>query len=174
LPDAPTLEFGAGWFGCIHAPALTLVRFGSRKESVRAIVPYGVIECKDYSNGLTKEVVMQMVGRVGMMGLGIALVGALTGMPVFGADAPIEDGSKIVITSPKDGDKVSDSFELKYELTKGSEAAHAHVYLDTQYQKGFPGSFKGLSKGKHQITVTGANKDHKLVSATQTITVEVQ
>ncbi len=117
---------------------------------------------------------MQMLGRIGMMGLGIALVGALTGMPVFAADAPIEDGSKIVITSPKDGDKVSDSFELKYELTKGSEAAHAHVYLDTQYQKGFPGSFKGLSKGKHQITVTGANKDHKLVSATQTITVEVQ
>jgi len=109
-----------------------------------------------------------------MMGLGIALVGTLTGMPVFAADAPIEDGSKIVITSPKDGDKVSDSFELKYELTKGSEAAHAHVYLDAQYQKGFTGSFKGLSKGKHQITVTGANKDHKLVSATQTITVEVQ
>jgi hypothetical protein len=48
------------------------------------------------------------------------------------------------------------------------------VYLDNQYQKGFPGTFKGLSKGKHQITVTGANKDHKLVAATQTITVEVQ
>lgn len=33
---------------------------------------------------------------------------------------------------------------------------------------------QGLTKGKHQITVTGANKGHKLVSATQTITVEVQ
>ena len=117
---------------------------------------------------------MQMLGRIGMMGLGIAFWGALTGMPVFAADAPIEDGSKIVITSPKDGDKVGDTFELKYELTKGSEAAHAHVYLDNQYQKGFPGTFKGVSKGKHQITVTGANKDHKLVSATQTITVDVQ
>ncbi len=117
---------------------------------------------------------MHMMGRIGFMGLGIALVCALSGAPVFAADAPIEDGSKIVITSPKDGDKVADSFELKYELTKGSEAAHAHVYLDTQYQKGFPGSFKGLSKGTHQITVIGANKDHKLVSASQTITVEVQ
>jgi len=125
-------------------------------------------------NGLNKEVVMQMLGRIGIMGLGIALVSALSGAPVFAADAPIEDGSKIVITSPKDGAKVSDTFELKYELTKGSEAAHAHVYLDNQYQKGFPGTFKGVSKGKHQITVTGANKDHKLVSATQTITVEVQ
>jgi hypothetical protein len=174
LPHAPTLEFGAGWFECIHAPTLTLVRLGSRKESVRAIVPYGVIEYQDYSNGLNREVVMQMLGRIGMMGLGIALVSALSGVPVFAEDKPIEDGSKIVITSPKDGDKVGDSFELKYELTKGSEAAHAHVYLDNQYQKGFPGTFKGVSKGKHQITVTGANKDHKLVSATQTITVEVQ
>ncbi|SPP64744.1 hypothetical protein [Nitrospira lenta] len=117
---------------------------------------------------------MQMVGRIGMIGLGIALVGVLGGAPVFAADAPIEDGSKIVITSPKDGDTVGDTFELKYEMTKGSEMGHAHVYLDNQYQKGFPGTFKGVSKGKHQITVTGANKDHKLVSATQTITVEVQ
>ena len=117
---------------------------------------------------------MHVMGRIGFMGLGIALVSCLSGAPVYAADQPIEDGSKIVITSPKDGDKVGDSFELKYELTKGSEAAHAHVYLDNQYQKGFSGTFKGVSKGKHQITVTGANKDHKLVSATQTITVEVE
>lgn len=117
---------------------------------------------------------MQLLGRLGIVGLSIGLVGALSSAPVFAADAPIEDGSKLVMISPKDGDKVSDSFELKYELTKGSQAAHAHVYLDNQYQKGFPGSFKGLTKGKHQITVTGANKDHKLVSATQTITVDVQ
>ena len=117
---------------------------------------------------------MHMMGRIGFMGLGLAFVGALSGAPVFAADAPIEDGSKIAITSPKDGDKVSDSFELKYELTKGSQAAHAHVYLDKQYQKGFPGSFKGLSKGTHQVTVTGATKDHGLVAATQTITVDVQ
>lgn len=117
---------------------------------------------------------MHVMGRIGVMGLGIALVGCLSGAPVFAADQPIEDGSKIMITSPKDGDKVGDTFELKYELTKGSEAAHAHVYLDNQYQKGFPGTFKGLTKGKHQVTVTGATKDHKLVSATQTINVEVQ
>jgi hypothetical protein len=117
---------------------------------------------------------MHVMGRIGFMGLGIALAGCLSGAPVFAADQPIEDGSKLVITSPKDGDKVGDTFELKYELTKGTEAAHAHVYLDNQYQKGFPGTFKGLSKGKHQITVTGANKDHKLVSATQTISVEVE
>jgi hypothetical protein len=117
---------------------------------------------------------MHVMGRIGFMGLGIALVGCLGGAPVFAADKPAEDGSKIMITSPKDKDKVSDSFELKYELTKGSQAAHAHVFVDNEYQKGFQGMFKGLSKGTHQITVTGATKDHDLVAASQTITVEVQ
>ena len=117
---------------------------------------------------------MHVMGRIRFMGLGIALVGCLTGAPVFAADKPIEDGSKIMITSPKDGDKVSDSFDLKYELTKGSQAAHAHVFLDDQYQKGFSGAFKGVSRGTHQITVKGATKDHALVTATHSITVDVQ
>jgi hypothetical protein len=118
---------------------------------------------------------MHVMGRIGFMGLGIALAGCLSGAPAFAADKPpIEDGSKIMITSPKNGDKVSDSFELKYELTKGSQAAHAHVYVDNEYQKGFQGTFKGLSRGTHQITVTGATKDHALVAATHTITVDVQ
>ena len=117
---------------------------------------------------------MQMIRRIGIMGLGIALVGGLSGAPVFAADNPVEDGSKIMITSPKNGDKVNDNFDLKYELTKGSQAAHAHVFVDNQYQKGFTGSFKGLAKGMHQITVTGATKDHALVAASQTITIDVQ
>ena len=50
----------------------------------------------------------------------------------------------------------------------------AHVFVDNEYQKGFQGTFKGLSKGTHQITVTGATKDHALVAASQTITVDVQ
>jgi len=117
---------------------------------------------------------MHVMGRIGFMGLGIALVGCLSGAPVFAADKPIEDGSKIMITSPKDGDKVSDSFELKYELTKGSQSGHVHVYVDNEYQRGFQGTFKGLSRGVHQITVKAANKDHDLVTATHTITVDVQ
>ncbi len=103
----------------------------------------------------------------------VALVCAMGGA-ALAADQPIEDGSKITIAAPKDGAMVGDTFDLKYELTKGSQAAHAHVYLDGQYQKGFGGTFKGVAPGKHQITVTGATKDHKPVAATQTITVEVQ
>ena len=117
---------------------------------------------------------MHVMRHMAFTGLAIALTGYLSGTPVFATDKPIDDGSKIMITSPKTGDKVSDSFELKYELTKGSQAAHAHVFVDNEYQKGFGGTFKGLSKGTHQITVTGATKDHVLVAASQTITVEVQ
>ncbi|MDF2460505.1 MAG: hypothetical protein K0S79_2921, partial [Nitrospira sp.] len=38
---------------------------------------------------------MHVMKSVGFVGLGIALVGALSGAPVFAADKPIEDGSKI-------------------------------------------------------------------------------
>ena len=121
---------------------------------------------------------MHVMGRIGFMGLGIALASCLSGAPVFAEDKPnkppIEDGSKVMITSPKDGDKVSDSFELKYDLTKGSQATHVHAYVDDQYQKGFSGTLKGLSKGTHKVTVKGATKDHDLVTANHSVTVDVQ
>ena len=120
---------------------------------------------------------MYVMRRIGFMGLGIALVGCLSGAPVFAGDKHdqhIADGSKIMITSPKDGDKVGDSFELKYKLVKASQGGHVHVYVDNEYQRGFHGTLKGLSKGEHQITIKAANKDHASVAATHTITVDVQ
>lgn len=121
---------------------------------------------------------MRMIGRIGFMGLGIALAGSLAMVPVFAGDAPakapVEDGSKVMIMSPKDGDKVSDTFEVKYELTKGSQGTHVHAYVDDVYQKGFKGELKGLSKGTHKITVTGATKDHDPVMASHSVTVDVQ
>ena len=121
---------------------------------------------------------MQMMGRIGFMGLGIAFAGCLVWAPAFAGDKPakppVEDGSKLMITSPKDGDKVSDTFEVKYELIKGSQGTHVHAYVDDQYQKGFSGTLKGLSRGTHKITVTGATKDHDPVVASHTITVDVE
>ena len=121
---------------------------------------------------------MYVMRRIGFMGLGIVLAGCLSGAPVFAGDTPakppVEDGSKVMIMSPKDGAKVSDSFELKYDLTKGSQATHVHAYVDDQYQKGFSGELKSLGKGTHKVTVTGATKDHDLVTATHSITVDVQ
>jgi FKBP-type peptidyl-prolyl cis-trans isomerase (trigger factor) len=123
------------------------------------------------------EVVMDIVKHIGFMGFGIVLVGCLSGAPAFAGDKHDKhtaDGSKVMITSPKDGDKVSDSFELKYELSNGSHGGHAHVFVDNEYQRGFKGTLKGLSKGEHQITVKAANEDHASVAATHTITVDVQ
>src|SRR5882762_5877176 len=108
--------------------------------------PAGDVSGSVHSAGSNKEVAMHVMGRIGFMGLGIALAGFLSGAPVFAEDKPakppIEDGSKVMITSPKDGEEVDDSFELKYELTKGSQATHVHVYVDDQYQKGFSGTLK--------------------------------
>ena len=120
---------------------------------------------------------MQQMGRIGLMGLGIVLAACLSGGLALAGDkpaaAPVEDGSKLVITSPKDGDKVSDTFEIKYDLTKGTQATHVHAYVDGEYQKGFSGTIKSLSKGTHKVTLTGATKDHDPVVASHTITVEV-
>ena len=102
----------------------------------------------------------------------IALLGAQGGSSQ--ALAAEDDGSTITITSPKDGDMVGETFELKYELVKGSKAAHAHVYLDGKYQKGFDGTFTGVPKGKHEIKVAAATAKHDVLAASQTITVEVK
>jgi hypothetical protein len=120
---------------------------------------------------------MHRMARIGIMGLGIAFVGCLSGAPVFAGDKHdkhIADGSKVMIISPKDGDKVGDSFELKYELSNGSHGGHAHVFVDDEYQRGFKGTLKGLSRGEHKITVKAADKDHAAVTATHTITIDVQ
>lgn len=105
---------------------------------------------------------------------GLALIVLSLGIPIVPAFADEDDGSKIAITSPKNGAKVGETFELKYELVKGSKAAHGHVYLDGEPQKKFPGIFKGLSKGKHEIKVQAATHDHDLLAANDSITVEVQ
>jgi len=115
-----------------------------------------------------------LMRRIGFMGLGITLVGSLVGTPVFAADKQAADGAKIIITSPKDGDKVGDSFELKYEWANSAQSGHVHVYVDDEYQKGFQGTIKGLSRGEHQITVKASNKDHTTGKTAHTITVEVQ
>ncbi len=108
-----------------------------------------------------------------MLVFGVIVLIALAGARglVLAAD---DDGSKITITSPKDGDTVGDTFELTYDLMKGSKAAHAHVYLDGKYQKGFDGMFKGVSKGKHEIKVAAATEKHDVLAASQTIAVEVK
>ena len=85
-----------------------------------------------------------------------------------------DDGSHIQITAPKDGESVGQSFDLKYDLHAGSQAHHAHVYLDGQYQKGFKGTFSNVAPGRHEIKVQAANKDHKILPAAAVVTVDVK
>ena len=101
-------------------------------------------------------------------GLAMAPNGALAD------EALKDDGSHIQINTPKDGESVGQTFDLKYDLHAGSQAHHAHVYLDGQYQKGFKGTFTNVAPGKHEIKVQAANKDHKLLPATAVVHVEVK
>ena len=110
--------------------------------------------------------------RVVMAGLLAMTVAMGMGAPVWAGE---EDGSQIKIVSPENGAVVKgDMLELKYELAKGQHATHAHVYLDGQYQKGFSGTFKGLTPGKHEIKVAAANHDHKTLAAEAAVTIDVQ
>ncbi|WP_447971067.1 hypothetical protein [Nitrospira sp. M1] len=85
-----------------------------------------------------------------------------------------DDGSTVQITSPQNGDVVSGSFELQYEVAKGSHGDHVHTYLDGKYQKGFQGMFHDVPAGKHQITVKVATHDHDVLAASHSIEVDVK
>lgn len=85
-----------------------------------------------------------------------------------------ENVTTINILSPRNGDSVPETFEIKYEILNASEGNHAHVYLDGAYQKGFKGTFTHVPKGEHTITVKIADHDHKDAgTATDSVTVKV-
>jgi len=86
-----------------------------------------------------------------------------------------DDGSQVKIISPANAAVIQgDTLEVQYELVKGTKAEQAHVYLDGAYQKGFTGAIKNVAPGKHEIRVVAATKDHQVLAAEATITIEVQ
>jgi len=105
----------------------------------------------------------------------VLLMGALVlgaGMPVWAAD---DDGSQVRILSPENGAVVKgNAVEVQYILVKGKQATHVHIYLDGKYQKGFSGSLKGVTPGKHEIRAVAANPDHKLFAAESVVMITVQ
>jgi hypothetical protein len=104
----------------------------------------------------------------------LAIVGLLAVGSGVEAWAARDDGSKVTIKSPTAGAKVGSDVEVVYELTKGSEATHAHCFVDGEYQKGWKGTVKGMSRGTHEIKVVAADKDHQALAAEDSVTVEVQ
>jgi hypothetical protein len=114
-----------------------------------------------------------MMRRVGAV---LAVVGLLTlgvGVNGFAATAT-DDGSKLMIKSPAAGAKVGSDVEVVYELTKGSQATHAHCFVDGEYQKGWKGTVKGMAPGSHEIKVVAADEDHQTLAAEASVQVEVQ
>jgi hypothetical protein len=106
-----------------------------------------------------------MLVAVGVLTLGLGITGF----------AATDDGSKLTIKSPAAGAKVGKDIELVYELTKGSQATHAHCFVDGEYQKGWDKkTVKGMAPGTHEIKVVAADKDHQMLAAEASIKVEVQ
>jgi hypothetical protein len=82
-----------------------------------------------------------VVVAVGVLALGFGVKGWV--------DA--DDGSELKIVSSENSTVAKgDTLELKYELAKGQQTTHTHVYLDAQYQKEFSRTFKGLTPGKRE------------------------
>lgn len=111
---------------------------------------------------------MRRVGAV------LAVVGVLALGAGVDAWAAKDDGSKVTIKSPAAGAKVGSDVEIVYELAKGSDATHAHCFVDGEYQKGWKGTVKGMSPGAHEIKVIAADKDHQTLAAEASVKVEVQ
>jgi hypothetical protein len=104
-----------------------------------------------------------------MMAIGILALG--TGGGGWAGGGP---EGQIKIVSPEQGAIIKgDSVEVRYELGKGVQATHVHCYVDGEYQKGFSGVVKGLTRGKHEIKVVAANHDHNVLAAETAVTVEV-
>ncbi len=101
----------------------------------------------------------------GLLSLGVGLVG-------WAAD---NDGSKLAIVSPTQGAVIKgDSVEVRYKLSNGVQATHIHCYVDGEYQKGFKGVVKGLTRGSHEIKLVAASHDHDALGAEAVVTIEVE
>lgn len=85
-----------------------------------------------------------------------------------------DNQSTLKIISPKNGDIVTATIEIKYELQKGTQGDHVHVYVDGKYQKGFKGVLSGLKKGQREIILKVANSDHDVLATSAMVTVEVK
>ena len=86
-----------------------------------------------------------------------------------------EAEAQLKILSPLSGTVIKgDSVEVRYELAKGVHATHVHCYVDGEYQRGFSGIVKGLTRGTHEIKVVAVGHDHQSIVAEARVTIEVE
>lgn len=104
--------------------------------------------------------------------LTIGLLGVGINESVWASGAAEE---QIKIVSPVQGAVIKgDSVEVRYELAEEVHATHVHCYVDGEYQRGFSGVVKGLTRGTHEIKVMAAGHDHEATDAVARVTIEVE
>jgi hypothetical protein len=102
---------------------------------------------------------------IGLLSLGAGVDGWATG----------DSGIRLWIVSPTQGSVIKgDSVEVRYKLSKDTAATHIHCYVDGEYQKGFKGVVKGLTRGPHEIKLVAASHDHDALGAEAVVTIEVE
>jgi len=102
---------------------------------------------------------------IGLLSLGAGVVGWAAG----------DTGIRLSIVSPAQGAVIKgDSVEVRYKLSKDTDATHIHCYVDGEYQKGFKGVVKGLTRGSHEIKLVAASSDHDTLGAEAVVTIEVE
>ncbi|MDF0668306.1 MAG: hypothetical protein P0119_19845 [Nitrospira sp.] len=110
--------------------------------------------------------------RIGLMSVLVGLLSLGAGVVGWTAD---DDGSRLAIVSPTQGAVIKgDSVQVRYRLSKGTEATHIHCYVDGEYQKGFKGVVKGLTRGSHEIKIVAASHDHDALGAEAVVAIEVE
>lgn len=86
-----------------------------------------------------------------------------------------DDGSRVTILAPQNGETLSSGdIDVKFELRKGSQTYHAHVFVDGQYRTAFQIPLMGLKPRTHEIRVVAATADHRLLQASDRVRFDVR
>lgn len=111
------------------------------------------------------RIVVAVSVLVGLLSLGSGTIG-------WTAD---NKSSRLIIVSPAQGAVIKgDSVEVRYKLSKDTDATHIHCYVDGEYQRAFAGVVKGLTRGTHEIKLVAASHNHDVLGAEAVVTIEVE
>lgn len=126
---------------------------------------YGIQQSRTMLKRCDMIRVVMMSVLIGMLSVGAGVNGWAAG----------DDGSRLSIVSPAQGAVIKgDSVEVRYKLSNETGATHIHCYVDGEYQKGFKGVVKGLTRGPHEIKLVAASHDHDALGAEAVVTIEVE
>ena len=113
--------------------------------------------------------------------LAAALILALPALAGAGPARGTKADGEVAITSPTDGETIRHgTVDVLIELRdRGSRGNHVHLYVDGRLIKPLYGdrisyTLRGLTRGRHTITVRLATKRHRVLDPHDSITVNVR